>query len=209
MEPKKNIRVERSRSTFQHIEKMHPYKMLLYMGMIGIAMIFLILVIAFSFNINKASLDETIGLPKIFTLSTFLLMGSSYLVTRAMRAYDDDQIKLLTTSLGAALFLGVTFAILQAFGWWELKSAGVFFDKRPVGTFLYLLTGIHVFHLLVGIILLGFFTFRSFKISRDPIKQLILVTNPFEKLKLELLSVYWHFLGGLWLGLFLYFLFTL
>jgi len=179
------------------------------MGMIGIAMIFLILVVAFSFNIDKTPLDGAAGLPKIFTLSTFLLMGSSYLVTRAMRAYDDDQVKSLTTSLAAALFLGVTFAVLQVFGWWELKSSGLFFDQRPVGTFLYLLTGIHVFHLLVGIIVLGYFTVKSFRISKDPIKQLLMVTNPFEKLKLELLSVYWHFLGGLWLGLFFYFLFAL
>jgi len=209
MEPKKNIRVERRRSTFQQIEKMHPYKMLLYLGMIGIAMIFVFLIVAFSFKISKSPFPEAAGLPRIFTLSTFVLMFSSYLLTKAMRAYDDDQLKVLTSSLGGALVLGLVFGVLQIFGWFELKSAGVLFDQEPVGTFIYLLTGIHVFHLLVGVLILGFFTVKAFRVSRDPVKQLLLVTNPFEKLKLELVSVYWHFLGGLWLGIFFYFLFAL
>ena len=78
MQPKKNIKAKYRESSFQQIEKMHPYKMLMVLGMIGIAMIFVFLIIAYSVSIPSASQLSEIRLPKIFTVGTMILFGSSF-----------------------------------------------------------------------------------------------------------------------------------
>jgi cytochrome c oxidase subunit 3 len=41
--------------------------------------------------------------------------------------------------------------------------------------------------------------------KNDEVKRLILFTNPFEKMRLRLFTVYWQFMDGIWLILFLLF----
>jgi cytochrome c oxidase subunit 3 len=43
------------------------------------------------------------------------------------------------------------------------------------------------------------------KNQQDPIKNLILLTNPFEKMRIRLFTVYWHFMDVIWLVLFVLF----
>jgi len=35
-----------------------------------------------------------------------------------------------------------------------------------------------------------------------------MVTNPYQRIRLEMLTTYWHFIDILWVGLFFYFLFS-
>ncbi len=187
---------------------MHPYKMLMILGIIGISMIFVFLIIAYTVSMSQAQVLGELQLPKIFTIGTMILMVSSYTLTLAGRAYDEDDLRRLHYALLLTLLFGAVFMSCQLFGWLELKERGVFLAGRSSGTFLYILTGLHLMHLVGGMLLLTAAAIRSFKVSRDPVKALITVTNPFEKLRLELVSMYWHFLGGLWLLLYFYFLFT-
>jgi cytochrome c oxidase subunit 3 len=43
------------------------------------------------------------------------------------------------------------------------------------------------------------------KTQEDGIRKLILVTNPYEKMRIRLFTVYWHFMDAIWLILFLLF----
>jgi cytochrome c oxidase subunit 3 len=65
---------------------------------------------------------------------------------------------------------------------------------NPSGSFLYVLTGVHGFHLITGLIFLLIVLISTFKYKVHS-KNLI---------RLELCATYWHFLGALWVYLYLF-----
>lgn len=207
MHPRKNTKAKYRESSFQQIERMHPYKMLLLLGILGIAMIFLFLVIAYGVSISNQNLLSDIRLPKIITLGTVVLLASSIAMNMAVKAFHEDNMRQLNFMISLALLMGAIFTGCQFLGWLDLKESGVFFTGRSSGTFLYVISGLHLIHLIGGMLLLVLALVKSYQVCRDPIKALIMVTNPFDRLRLELVTSYWHFLTSLWLLLFFFFLY--
>jgi cytochrome c oxidase subunit 3 len=208
MQPRKNTKAQYRESSFQQIEKMHPYKMLMLLGILGVAMIFMFLVIAYSVSITNHTQLLEVRLPKIITLGTIILLGSSIALNMAVKAFHEDNMRQLNFMIFLVLLMGAIFTGCQFLGWLGLKESGVFFVGPSSGTFLYVISGLHLIHLAGGMLLLVLAFVKSYQVRRDPVKALIMVTNPFDRLRLELLSVYWHFLTALWLLLFFFFLYT-
>jgi len=194
-----------NKSWFQRIEDMHPYETLLYLGMFGSGLIFLFLTVAFLFS----GLDQLGGMnkkiPVSFLISTFLLVSSGYTATRIRIYFQEDNAEKVIRALGVTLLLGLLFTSLQITGWKELQSMGIDFQGIPSGSFLYVLSGIHVFHLLGAMIFAVILWAQLRNRKNDELKRLILFTNPFEKMRLRLFTVYWQFMDGIWLILFLLF----
>ena len=93
--------------------------------------------------------------------------------------------------------LSIFFVYFQFKGWQELTLQGVYLTgegSNVAGSFLYVLTLAHLIHLIGGIIALIFAIYFSIKkiYSRD------------NMLSFKLISTYWHFLGVLWLFLYLF-----
>ena len=63
-------------------------------------------------------------------------------------------------------------------------------------------------HMAVVMIFLLSLLMQCHKASKDVVKQLVFTTTPYQKIKLRMLTDFWHFVDVLWLLLFLYFLFT-
>jgi cytochrome c oxidase subunit 3 len=105
--------------------------------------------------------------------------------------------------------LGLAFTGFQLLGWAELFRSGVGFRNNISGTYLYLLSGLHLAHLLVGVGILFYFLFKAYMTEADAFKSLMFDTDPVEKLKIEMMGVYWHFVDGLWLFLYVCFLVAL
>ena len=63
--------------------------------------------------------------------------------------------------LGIALVLGFAFMISQYLGWVKLVGMGIYLVGNPSGSFLYVLTGLHLAHLLGGIIALATTTIKA------------------------------------------------
>ena len=208
MQPRKNTKAQYRESSFQQIEKMHPYKMLLLLGILGIAMIFLFLVIAYSVSITNHTHILEIRLPKILTLGTIVLLASSLTLNMAVKAFHEDNMRQLNFMIFLVMLMGAIFTGCQFLGWLGLKESGVFLAGASSGTFLYVISGLHLIHLAGGMLLLVLAFVKSYQVRRDPVKALIMVTNPFDRLRLEMLTVYWHFLTALWLLLFFFFLYT-
>lgn len=192
-------------SWFQRLERLHPYETLLYLGMIGSGLIFLFLVVAFMFS----GLNQLAGfnqhIPVAFLISTFLLILSGYTATKIRLHYQEERTDLLITSLRNTLILGIIFTFLQVAGWYELDKMGIDFKGMPSGSFLYLLSGIHIFHLIGAMIFAVILLNQIRKRKDDDIQHLILITNPFEKMRIRLFTVYWHFMDLIWLILFVLF----
>ncbi|KPQ15072.1 MAG: cytochrome c oxidase subunit III [Algoriphagus marincola HL-49] len=194
-----------NKTWFQRIEDMHPYETLLYLGMFGSGLIFLFLTVAFLFS----GLDQLGGMnkkiPVSFLISTFLLVSSGYTATRIRIYFQEENAEKVIRALGVTLLLGLLFTSLQITGWKELQSMGIDFQGIPSGSFLYVLSGIHVFHLLGAMIFAVILWAQLRNRKNDEVKRLILFTNPFEKMRLRLFTVYWQFMDGIWLILFLLF----
>jgi len=190
---------------FQKLENFHPYETLLYLAMVSSGLIFLFLVVAFLYS----GLNQLEGLnhrmPIAFLISTFMLVLSGYTATKMRLHYQEENIPKLEASLRNTFVLGVAFTILQFAGWKELTDMGINFTGIPSGSFLYLLSGIHIFHLLGAMVFALMLLIQLRRTQEDGIRKLILVTNPYEKMRIRLFTVYWHFMDAIWLILFLLF----
>jgi len=59
--------------------------------------------------------------------------------------------------------------------------------------------------LLFGIPFLAWFYWMAKKKMVEPVSVLVYFSDPEKKLRLRLLTIYWHFLDGLWIYLVLFF----
>lgn len=199
-------RTKERQTWLQRLENLHPYETLLYLGMVGSGLIFLFLVIAFVFSGSNQLAGSNHRIPIAFLVSTFMLILSGYTATKMRLHFQEENISKLESSLRNTFMLGVIFTILQFAGWKELTDMGISFTGLPSGSFLYLLSGIHIFHLLGAMVFALILLFQLRKTQEDGIRKLILVTNPFEKMRIRLFTVYWHFMDVIWLVLFFLFL---
>ena len=140
-------------------------------------------------------------LPKLFYFSTAIIIISSFTMIWAVQSARKDNYFGVKAGIVLTLILGIAFIICQIKAWDSLVAKGVFLtgsSSNPAGSFLYVISGAHLVHLLGGIIMLIFVCINSFR-------QLYHSKN---LLGLQLSSIYWHFLDLLWIYLFLFLYFT-
>ena len=205
------IRARRQPSSFGRIERLPPLLVAGYLGMLAIAIMFAILIAAYVHaRISSGVATGLFALPRYFSLSTIVLLISSYTMGQAPRLYARDDLASLARCLTATLLLGCVFAGLQVLGWRELLQNGVAFrgeGSRSSGQFLYLISGLHVAHVLGGMLLLLAVLLRVAHAERDAVRTLVFIRNPYYRRLLRLLGTYWHFIDVLWVVLFGVFLF--
>ena len=94
--------------------------------------------------------------------------------------------------LAATTGLGFVFLALQAVVWTRLWNAGLTVDKGPYPSVFYGLTVIHALHVAVGLLALAWLTLRAFQGT----------FNAARHLPVRLWALYWHFVGAVWLLMF-------
>jgi cytochrome c oxidase subunit 3 len=99
--------------------------------------------------------------------------------------------------------LGVTFMLLQVSGWLEMIESGVFASTDNSAGFVYLLTALHLVHILAGVVYL-FILFRKAIKNRTYVDSFVYSVNPPNRLRLKLMTRYWHFVDALWLVVFIF-----
>jgi cytochrome c oxidase subunit III len=192
-------------SWIQKIENLHPYQTLMYLGMFGSGLIFLFMTLAF-LGSESGNMDSVgFKMPKSFILSTLIILISGYTASNMLIHYKEEQVKKLKDSLLTTFLLGLGFTVLQFIGWKELTMMGVDFRGLPSGSFLYVLSGIHIFHLVGAMIFSILMVYKYHQTEKDEIKHLLLLTNPYEKMRIQLFTTYWHFMDLIWVVLFLIF----
>jgi cytochrome c oxidase subunit 3 len=198
----------RPASTFARMERMPPMQMLLYLSIIASTVLFVILAAAYAqTRINSSMPQGMHPFPRYFSISTIVLLVSSYTISQARRLYQQDDVAMLTRCLGATLLLAAIFVGMQGLGWRELIAQGVFFNGEASGTYVYLLSALHILHLLGGVLFLMILFLRTAHAARDGVRTLVFIRNPYRRRQIQMLSLYWHFLDGLWIALFALFLF--
>jgi len=171
-------------------------KPLLWVGIVSIIMLFAGLTSAYVVRADNGNW-LIFNLPDIFFISTAIIITSSLTLFMALKMAKKNNQKGMILGLLATFILGIAFTFTQFEGWNELTAKGVVFAGKysnASGSFLYVLTGLHLAHLAGGLISL-----------------LVTLTNGLRRkynaentLGLELCSIYWHFLDILWVYLFLF-----
>ena len=144
-----------------------------------------------AYILRRASADwRPLGMPWLLGVSTAILLASSVSVEMARRRLRSWDPRGALRFLAIAGFCGVGFVAAQWGAWKQLAAAGVFLATNPHSSFFYVLTGVHVVHVLGG---LGWFSLLVVRLRR----MALLPGGD----GLGLFATYWHFLGGLWLYL--------
>lgn len=207
-ERKDKVGAGRPTPTSAHRHKLPLLELVLYLTLGGITAMFAALIGVYLYTrATDGGHGSPHPFPRWFSLSTVVLLLSSYVLAQAPRLYRADDVSGLTRCLSATLLLGLIFAGLQALGWLELDNQGVRLTREPSGTAIYLLSALHVLHVLGGIAALGVLLTHSLRASRDGIRTLVFIRNPYWRLRLRLVGIFWHFLDALWIALFTIFLF--
>jgi cytochrome c oxidase subunit 3 len=136
-------------------------------------------------------------LPLAFYLSTSIIVLSSITMNMALVNARKNKFAQLNLYLLITLLLGIGFIISQFAGYSSLVKNNVYLVGNPSGSFLYLLSGLHIVHLAGGLIALLVVN----------IKARMKKYNSEKTLGIELCATYWHFLDVLWIYLFLFLLF--
>jgi cytochrome c oxidase subunit 3 len=131
--------------------------------------------------------------PRLLWVNTGLLAASSVALQWAKHQAHHGQMKHLRPALATGLLLAVLFLAGQVEAWRQLNAAGYVLADNPANSFFYLLTGLHGLHVLGGLVVTGRTAVAAF--SNDvPQTQL--------RLRIDLCTLYGHFMLAIWLVLF-------
>ncbi len=182
--------------------RVNPKKFALWLLIIAAIMLFAGLTSAYIVRMGEGNWYK-FELPVQFLYSTLIIVLSSITMWMSYRAIKREDYAQLKMGLVATLILGLGFCYLQYLGWQALTSMGLFFadevhGDRVSASFIYALSGLHLVHILGGILFLMILTLRVF-FTKDTSK-LLLSSN--------MCNTYWHFVGVLWVYLYLFFYFA-
>ncbi|HRG60277.1 MAG TPA: heme-copper oxidase subunit III [Bacteroidia bacterium] len=173
-------------------------KLLLYVSIGSIVMAFAGLTSAYVVTKGSGA-GLNFDLPYVFYYSTAIILFSSLSINMALVAARKNNFSQITLWLVITFVLGLAFMFTQYNAWAELYNNKIYFAGRQsnaAGSFMYVITGLHVAHLIGGLLYLIGVIIRSTKNQ----------FNSENHLKLKLCAIYWHFLDILWIYLFIFLL---
>ncbi len=123
-------------------------------------------------------------------LNTLVLLTSSWFVARSvlcLRARDHTRaLRLIYLGMGC----GVMFIAIKAYEWAHEIAQGITITSGDLFMFYYMLTGVHLFHVLLGLVILGV-VIREVK---NPRRRRVAMA--------ESGAIYWHMVDLLWIVIF-------
>mgnify|MGYP006086070957 CR=1 FL=1 len=171
-------------------------KMMLLFSMLSIAMTFAGLTSAYIVSKSRPDWIIDFQLPSAFMLSTVFIVLSSLSILMAKKNVNKNNITETSFWLGITFLLSIFFVVSQFSGFDQLISKGYFFtgpESTVTTSFLYVLAVLHLVHLFAGMIVLVVVIYNNQKNKYN-----------INKLGFELAVTFWHFLGFLWLYLFVF-----
>ncbi len=145
---------------------------------------------------NNVAEWRPFDLPLPVWFSTFLILVSSVTYHLGKVAVDTDNQGIAKKWFIATAAIGGTFISSQLLAWVELTARGLYMTGNPYAGFFFVLTAVHAVHVLGGIIALGAVLLRTWRpwATEDEIIR--------RRALAQVVGWYWHFMGALWVVLF-------
>ena len=133
-------------------------------------------------------------MPDMFLYSTLVLVLSSVAMHWTYLKAKDNSLKAVKIGITATAAIAIAFFYMQYLSWVKLVAQDVFLVGNPSGSFVYIFSGLHLAHLVGGLVflLVVFLDTMNYKVHSKSM------------LAIEMCTTYWHFLGGLWIYLYLF-----
>lgn len=168
------------------------YRLGVWIGLASVVMVFT--AFTSSLVVRKGLSNDWVSIqfPALMYVNTLVLIFSSATLELAKHSLRRDNRPAFLRWWTTTTLLGAGFLAGQVLVWKQLAAAGIFLSSNPSSSFFYLLTAAHGVHLVGGILaLLGILIAaarrRITARRRDPA---------------EAAAIYWHFMDGLWVYLF-------
>jgi nitric oxide reductase NorE protein len=136
---------------------------------------------------SAAELFQPVGV-----VNTLVLLVSSYVVVLALEAHRRNQRERAHQLVNGALFCAFVFASLKAVEYSLELHAGHTPGSNTFFTFYYVLTGVHLLHVMLGAVLLLLWRRRTSRPAEWPADRGLV----------EAAAVYWHMVDLLWVVIF-------
>ena len=136
------------------------------------------------FHQSKLQLNPTIG-----AINTIFLLTSGLFVANAIHFYKEGNTKKTTLFFKLAMLGGLLFLLLKSFEYYTKITHGITLDTNTFFSFYWMLTGFHIIHVLIGLVLL-FITERNISKNKAALEDV------------EATAAFWHMCDIIWLLLF-------
>jgi len=172
---------------------MNPKKFGMWLFMASVLMLFISLTSAYI--VRQAEGNWVFfDLPNLFLISSIVIAASSVTMQLGFWAAKKDNLERVKIMVGLTTLLGLAFLVIQYMGWKALVANSVHLVGNPSGSFLYVITGLHAAHIISAVVYLLIVLNAAFKLR----------INSKNTVLMEMCTTYWHFLGVLWLYLFVF-----
>ncbi len=173
-----------------------PYKgrVGMYALILAESAIFIIFVIAYIYYIGRSTYGpQPKQVLEVPILASICLLSSSLTIWLAERALHKRAMGMFSAWWGGTILLGLIFMIYTALEWKKLiYEDGLTVSTNLFGTTYFCLVGLHAFHVIVGLTMLSLvFLFG-----------LMGKLTPNHTERVEVLSLYWHFVDAVWVVVF-------
>ncbi|MDF1573216.1 MAG: cytochrome c oxidase subunit 3 family protein [Bacteroidales bacterium] len=150
-----------------------------------------------AFHLASQELDVAIG-----TINTIILLISSATIAMSITAIQQKKKKLTLALIATTILLAIVFLVNKYFEWGAKFEHGIFpgseyLDQLGFGDVLFFglyffMTGLHAFHIIIGIAVLGFMYYyvKTDRLTHDNFQLL------------ENGGLYWHLVDLIWIFLF-------
>ncbi|NCI45283.1 cytochrome c oxidase subunit 3 [Sediminibacterium soli] len=177
--------------------RIHPHKFTLWVAMGSIIMMFAGLTSAYIVKKNQANWLE-FSLPGIFWYSTLVILLSSVTMHLSVKSFKARELGRYKALITLTALLGLVFIIMQYLGFTELESRNIALTgarSNSSASFLFVITGLHMLHVLGGVIALLVVFTRAFAAKQ----------RHYSAVPVEITATYWHFVDVLWIYLFVFY----
>jgi cytochrome c oxidase subunit 3 len=170
--------------------------------LVSISMLFITIGVAYRQRALSPLHWQHIQVPPLLWLSTGLILASAWTLEIARSALERKNSLRYVHWLELTVAIGAAFLGSQLFALRELAAEGIYLRNNPHSSLFYVLTGAHGIHLLGGMVAL---VWLLITVSRRP--EVALFDYQRQSGRIQTAALYWHFLAGIWLCLFLGLLF--
>ncbi len=136
-------------------------------------------------------------LPDAFIYSSLVIIASSITLMLASRALRNLNFSLQRSMLWITVILAVVFGVMQFNAWGSMvRSGATMVGNNAAISFIYVVSGMHLLHIIAGVALITSALIGSYK-NITPAKG---------KYRMEIASIFWHFIDILWIYLYVFLL---
>jgi cytochrome c oxidase subunit 3 len=165
----------------------------MFLGLASILMLFAGLSSAYIIRTGASSDWRAMSVPAFLIPNSLILLASSVTLEMFRRKLTTSLSPEARLWISSTALLGAAFLVGQIGIWRTLVAQGIYLSWNSHSSFFYLMTGAHAVHLAGGVITLLVLAGMSWR--------QVYATRGLRILA-DVTAIYWHFMDGLWIYLF-------